>query len=373
MPLALCLSLGLGGTVQAEGALPPICARGVETPTLPLSHVLQLEFQDMSETQIMRVDYDLMLPEDSSDSKATYLAAVLAQAIEWPGVLADRAAELPPSAHDLPWLVLLNYMSSEGSNPIWLLTQSAESIVSPELVTIMERNGLAEEARVLREAMAQFPDWGLNPAERAQQVVSYEGATVDEARQASLDALERSWPEDRLRVARAAMRLIEAEPALQAAAKARVAGLDEDARLALVMEQLWSGCMGETWTPEESDQTFAAMGSVQAGLLMLASFQYTIEEASLYGWFDDSAAANSAMLARLLDRRGEEDIAQALRDGMAIFGDSFPRHVEDRWAQMQEMDEATLGRLDGLLPDDVSDRLQRLMVTLARENGLLPG
>ena len=161
--LAVLLALGgLAAPSLAEG-LPPICARGAVSGPLPMAHLIQLEMTDYLVMHGGRVDFDAFAPEDLDDTEAVMAAYTLAAAIEWPGVLADRAAELPKAAHDLPWLVLLASVDSTHGDPVWTLTQGAESILSPDLLPVMERHGLTEEARVLRTAMALFPDWETLP------------------------------------------------------------------------------------------------------------------------------------------------------------------------------------------------------------------
>ncbi|MFZ1481005.1 MAG: hypothetical protein WAT25_09575, partial [Paracoccaceae bacterium] len=111
----------------------------------------------------------------------------------------------------------------------------------------------------------------------------------------------------------------------------------------------------------------------QAALLLMDSFSYTIEPPSIHAWFDEPSATLSPMLLRLLERRGLTELAQALRDGMALFPQPFPRDTEARWEVLRTMDDAAIGRLDALLPEDAYDRARDDMLRLARESGLLPG
>ena len=371
--LAVLLALGgLAAPSLAEG-LPPICARGAVSGPLPMAHLIQLEMTDYLVMHGGRVDFDAFAPEDLDDTEAVMAAYTLAAAIEWPGVLADRAAELPKAAHDLPWLVLLASVDSTHGDPVWTLTQGAESILSPDLLPVMERHGLTEEARVLRMAMALFPDWGLNPADRAGQVIGFDSQTRDEALSAGLDAASRTWPKGANRARDAALALIAADPALLAAFEARLAALDDVGRLDILMRDLWAACMTDWWSPSEADRALAAMGTAQAALLLMDSFSYTIEPPSIHAWFDEPSATLSPMLLRLLERRGLTDLAQALRDGMALFPQPFPRDTEARWEVLRTMDDAAIGRLDALLPEDAYDRARDDMLRLARESGLLPG
>ncbi len=126
------------------------------------------------------------------------------------GVLADRAADLPKAAHDLPWLILLAYIESTYGDPVWSLSQGPESILVPHLLPMLDRHDLKDEARILRMVMGLYPTWDADPAQR--RVIDDNGNVIDEALRATLDAASRSWPTGQGRAGAAAMRLIEARP-----------------------------------------------------------------------------------------------------------------------------------------------------------------
>lgn len=369
----LTLLVAASAGAQDARALPSICQRGAVADPVGFEHVLYLEMLDYFATHAERVDYEAFAPEDQSDHEAYYKATTLAQAIEWPGVLADRAAELPASAHDLPWLTLLAYSQTDQMDPIWALTRGPESILSPDLLPLMERNGLTVEAGLLRKAIALFPEWGLNPTDRANLVVEYDGGKVNEPLNAALETLEAHWPLQPNGPAEAALRLIRAEPALLAGFEARLAALDEVERLNIQVGRLWTRCMGDWWGPEEADASLSALGSAQAGLLLLDMLSFTVDGTSLHPWFEDNGASQTPALARLLERRGETELAAALREGMALFPQPFARDSETRWTQLELMDEATIYRLDRLMPADGYDRIRAVMLGLAKDSGLLPG
>jgi hypothetical protein len=368
------LGLGLALCVTPAHAEPaaPICARGAVATPLPLTYALELEAADYSTQVAMRADFDLFTPEQTGDLTDVTSGTTLAMAIEWPGVLADRAAELPKPAHDLPWLILLAQIDSTYGDPVTALTQGIESILTPDLLPLMQRNGMAAEARVLRTAMDLFPEWGLNPADRTRQLIGPDGSTVNETLQAGLDAASRAWPTGQNRARDAAMAIIAADPQLLTAFQARLAVLDDHDRLGHLTTDLWQNCMTDWYSSDESDQAYAAMGSAQAALLLMDALSYADEPPSLYYWFEARDATQTATLARLLDRRGLTDLAQALRAGMALFPQPFPRFEEDRWAAMQAMDEVTLDKFYNMMPPDAYERLRADMIILARDAGLLP-
>lgn len=367
----VALGLGLGNTVSAQD-LPAICARGAVAEPIPPSHWLQGEVMDYFTTLGERTDYDLFEPDDITDAQAVAAAYTLAQAIEWPGVLADRAAELPKAAHDLPWLALLAYIETQPGDPIWALTQGPESILTPDLLPLMERNGLTAEAQVLRTAMALFPEWGLNPADRLRQVVSTDGEVVDEVLMANLEAATRAWPAERAGATAAAMRLIGQVPDLQSDVDRYLAGLSDDQRLDYLLQLLNGKCATSWWTPEEGDRALARIGSAQAALILMDTLTYTMETPSLYAWFDDPNAAHSGALARVFARMNEPVVAKALTDGMDLFPTPFPRSMEARWDAFRTFDSDGLAKIDSLLPDDAYDRIRRTMLALARDANLLP-
>ncbi len=99
--LALAAAL-LPAPVPAQSApdpaaedLPPLCRRGAQGSAVPLSHALTLEAMDYFTTHAARVVVPEADPEDPAAMADLAGDYAFLQAIEWPGVLADRAADLP--------------------------------------------------------------------------------------------------------------------------------------------------------------------------------------------------------------------------------------------------------------------------------------
>ncbi len=115
------------------------------------------------------------------------------------------------------------------------------------------------------------------------------------------------------------MRLIDGEPALKAAMQARIDALDEAARMDVLMQELWNSCISDWTDADQARHSLSAMGAAQAALILMDSFSYAAEGTSLYNWFEDASGAHSEALARLFQRRGLTEVAQALRDGIALF------------------------------------------------------
>lgn len=349
----------------------PLCARGASAGAVPMAHLLQLEQQDYFARVIERMDAEAFAPAPDAPTEELYYASLLPIAIEWPGVLADRAAELPPEVHDLPWLITLAGIEAGYLDPIYVLTQSTESILSPQLLPIMQRHGLTQEARALRMAMGLFPTWSADPADRMKAVMSYDSQVVDEGLKAALDAAGRAYPREKKGAEAAALRLIASVPAVEAEYRRRQEGMSADQRIDWLMQRLWVECPTDWSTPAEADRAFAAMGSAQAALLMLESLALGMEGNSLATWFDTYEATMSGQIATILALRGETGLADALRQGMAEFAAPFPRDTEARWQAMQAFDDDTYARLDALMPEDSYDRIRAVMIALAVESGLL--
>ncbi len=99
---------GLLAAVPPAWAEPAaICQRGAQAGGVPLDYLLHLEAREYHDLVLQRMDPAAFDPGGQAEWEDYLRSAVLAEAIEWPGVLADRAAALPPEAHDLPWLVML--------------------------------------------------------------------------------------------------------------------------------------------------------------------------------------------------------------------------------------------------------------------------
>lgn len=366
--LAACLMAFSDQPAQAQD-LQPICQRGAKGEPVPLSHALTLEMQDYLVTHAGRVTYPDTDPADPSAASDLGAQLVFAQAIEWPGVLADRAADLPEAAHDLPWLVLMAHLDSAYGDPVWSLTQGPESILLPHLLPMLDRHGLADEARILRKVMGLYPEWDADPSQR--RVIDASGNVIDETLNAALDAARQSWPVGQHRARDAALRLIEADPALKDRLQARIDALDENERLDILVRGIWENCVTGWWDIADADRSLARMGSAQVALILMDSFAATAEGTSLYAWFEQTAGGHSEMLARLFDRRGLADLADGLRNGIALFPQGFAREDYLRWDAMAQMDADTLARFDTLLPNDSYDQVRADMLLLARESGLL--
>jgi hypothetical protein len=349
--------------------LPRLCQRGAQGEPVPLSHALTLEMQDYFATHAGRVTYPDIDPADTASAADPMAQLTFAQAIEWPGVLADRAAELPEAAHDLPWLVLLAHVDSSYGDPVWSFSQGPESILLPHLLPMLDRHGLTEEARILRMVLGLYPEWDADPSQR--RVIDASGNVIDEDLNAALDAAHRSWPVGEHRAREAALRLIEADPGLKAGFQARIDALDDNARLDILLRGIWESCVTDWWDLSGAERSLSRMGSAQAALILMDSFTSTAEGTSLYAWFEESSGGHSEMLARLFDRRGLTDLADGLRAGMALFPQGFPREDYLRWDAMAQMDAASLARFDTLLPGDSYDLVRADMLLLARESGLL--
>jgi len=133
---------------------------------VPLDYLLHLEAREYHDLVVQRMDPAAFDPGGQAEWEDYLRSSVLAEAIEWPGVLADKAADLPPGAHDLPWLAMLADLEGGIFGPAEALLIRPQSILLPDLLPLMERHGLTEETAILREGMALFPDWDLNPVDR---------------------------------------------------------------------------------------------------------------------------------------------------------------------------------------------------------------
>ncbi len=89
---------------------------------------------------------------------------------------------------------MLSHLDTTLGDPVWSLTLGPESTLLPHLLPMLDRHGLAEEARVLRMAQGLFPEWDADPRHRLRQVINDSGETVNENLRAALDEATYSWP-----------------------------------------------------------------------------------------------------------------------------------------------------------------------------------
>lgn len=367
----------LAGTLPASAEdLPALCRRGVQTPELPLDYVLQQEAARYHNLVQERMDPAAFETVATPTAEEAMSNALLAMAIEWPGVLSDMAGELPPAAHDLPWLIMLADVEAANPAPVEALVTSPLSITLPQLLPIMRRHGLAQEASLLREGMRLFPEWALNPYERQRLIAGYDGSAIDQGLLQALYEIEYRYPVE-ARAPAAAMALIDSQPALQAYFRSRVTNVDADRRLDHLIYALQQDCLPDM-TYDASVQAinrlesaYLAMGSAQAALLMLDDLANGLDGSSAAMYLDLDAAVLAERLLRILDLRGETALADGLRKVLAEFPKPFPRDPNQRWELMEFFTPQQWERLDSAFPEDGYTQLRAVMLRLAQDSGLL--
>ncbi|NGM44932.1 hypothetical protein G5B31_05220 [Rhodobacter sp. SGA-6-6] len=362
----------LATALPAAAETAAICQRGAQAGTVPLDYLLHLEGREYHDLVLQRMDPAAFDPGPSAAWEEYLRGAVLAEAIEWPGVLADKAADLPPAAHDLPWLVMLADLETGIFGPAEVLLTRPQSILLPDILPLMERHGLAEEVAVLREGMALFPEWGLNPAERQLAIYSVEGEIVDARREEALRDLDARYPRNGRAMA-AAVALLQGQPELAQLYRARLDAMGDEARLDHLVLVLRRDCLPAwLYAAEEVEAAYLSLGSAQAGLLMMDDLAQGLDGALPQIWLDSSGSALALHLLRVLELRNETALVEGLRRVLAEFPRPFPRDGEARWSAMDGFGPETWNRLDTALPEDAYDLIRSAMLSLARDSGLLP-
>jgi hypothetical protein len=254
------------------------------------------------------------------------------------------------------------------------LVLSPDIALLPEIYETLERQGLTDTLRALRLVQASMPDW----IEDQGSWVGIYGAAPSPRQEADLatakagvDAAERLYPDRSARTAAIAM--IEGDRALMAAITANLATGDDDAAMYWLMDQLWTSCYQETYSADQGEQAFAALGTPQAAILLLDAIVLEAAEGTLEYYFIGSSGTMAPTTARVLDIRGLTAEADALRTGMALFGTPYPR---DDWAREDALNgftddqRAQLAALAAVFDEDM---LWAEMTLIARDAGLLPG
>ena len=368
---AIVLGAWLTSAVPSLAELPAICQRGATAQPIPLDFLLRQDALTYSQTVWSRMDTTPFDPAADAPPEDYVRSAVLAEAIEWPGALADAAAILPAKAHDLPWLLMLAEVENEMQGPVTTLLTQSRSILLPDLLPMMDRNGMTAQAAILREAMALFPKWELNPAERVLMLYGPDGEMKDQASFNRILQLDDAYPRDGAALT-AARALIDSTPELKDTYQARLDALDNDARLEHLLESLRRECVPD-WVYEEPEieRTYLSIGSPQAALLMMDDLaqQFQVEGTAAY-WIYDSGAVIAPHLLRVLRLRGNDRVAEGLQKMLVEFPTPFP-DVEKRITLVSDFPPETWERLDTAFPHDSFALLRADMLTLAVESGLL--
>ncbi len=290
----------------------------------------------------------------------------------YPPILAKRSAALPPALADLPYLVLLGGQL-DYPNPMDTLTYMPESIVLPQIVVALERQGLTEAADAARVPLSIYPDdWEAALSSRQEDISAdgspWSGGPHGETLMAASEVLHRLTPEIRA----ATLALIASDPAVAAQYEALRQEAGTDLQITYLMNVLWFDCLGDWWTPDEADAAFADMGKTQSDLLILHEFLTESHHDSTYQYFYNPSGTMAPQLADLLDRLGLPDHAAGIRQGMAVFPTPYPRDTDARRAVMAGFTEAqdeALYALTGWADDGL---IWELMARVANDAGLMP-
>jgi len=354
--LALALAVALPAAAETD-----ICARGARIETLPLSYVLATEAMEWRVEAYGRVDWS------DPDGKDDLMFAPEARPLR--DFLAEKSAALPATARDLPYLVLLASLEDYPEAALDGLTIGAESEMAARLLDAMDRHGLDIEARLLRQAVGLFPDWGDSPRNRSNAV--YPAGNGDSPLRQALWDLAAQWPKGH-RAEDAATALIAAHPALAADYQERLKAASDQDRMAWLSGRLWGECLQGWWLPDEADRAFFSGGSAQTALMLMDSFLAESYNGSTHQYFSNSSGTMAPQLARVLDLRGLTDHAAAIRSGMALFPAPYPRDTDQRRGVMEAFTDAQNKALEDLTRWADDGAIEAEMIELAREAGLLP-
>jgi hypothetical protein len=299
-------------------------------------------------------------------------AEVYGYADQYPKVLAERSAALPPALADLPYLIVLG-AQVEFADPLQMLTYTPESTVLPQVVAALDRQGLTEAAKAAQVPLEVFPGWDGGLSKRLEEARTSGSGWPDGARgilmRVAADALHRMAPE----IQAATLDLLASDPKVAAEYEVLRVAVKDDRRVQYLIEQLMVQCMGNWgWTPTEMDAAFARLAPPQRDLMLMHLFLSESFNGSTHQYFFNSSGTMAPQLAETLDRLGLPDHAAGVREGMAIFPAPYPRDTDARrdvMADFTEVEDEALYQLtiwadDGLILD--------AMNRLARDAGVMP-
>ena len=336
-------------TDQTPGA---ICLRGARADALNISDLIQLE--------------------SSRFEAAVYQRYLEDAETVWASVMAEASAGLPEAARDLPILVLLA-ANEQSSDPILSLLFSPKSSLMPQILEVVNRQGLTGEARALRLAMVTFPDWDIGFVARLE-VYAAQGSS-DAALQATtiravVDAASRLYPRGGAEAAIAGM--IQNDPTLRNGLTAGISQQNDEQLLYWLVQRLWADCAIDWSAPAATQRSFAAIGSPQTALILMDSLLVEISEGTAEYYFTGQSATMAPELARVLELRGLTAHADAIRTGIALFPTPYPRDPKDRLNAFNRFADDQRNQLTALAEVLLDDAIWSEMQRLAREAGLLP-
>jgi hypothetical protein len=340
------------------GAASP-CGAGARLD-YPLSAVLNLEAQGYVTTAIMRTDFD-----------AVDLTALVPYAPAYAAVLAERAAALPPTLADLPYMLALAEVATYP-NPLYSLTYLAQSTALPRIVEALDRQGLVAEAALARMPLGVFADWSAGPDARRKAMEGAAGNLLAGLRGRALDLASRRLHLAAPRLVVATEALIASDPKVAAEYESRRMATDTDTRMAYLAQVLVSACMGDWWTPSEADADFAVMARPQADIMVMQFFLWESFNGSAHQFFYNSSGTLAPQLAEVLDRVGLPDHAAGIRQGMAVFPGDYPRDTDARREVMAGFTTAQDDALYAITVWADDGQIAAAMARIAEATGLMP-
>ncbi|MFZ1468343.1 MAG: hypothetical protein WAT09_05115 [Paracoccaceae bacterium] len=360
-------TLDVPGEMAQAAAVAPICQRNARADAFSAETVFDLYAQQIGLRIYARLVERWSTPVDGIIEDVT--EGMLGGADAAAQIVAEDSAALPNSARDLPLLVILaSYETSD--NPIMRLMLSPDFVLVPDILAMLERQGMTDTLHAFRMAQAAIPDW-VETSEDWARVYAADEQTELAIAKAGLQAASRIYPAGRAR--QMGVALIAGDPQVAKMIIARMASEDEDIAMDWLLQQLTRQCYRDFETAADADRVYAAMGTPQAALLLLDSLLLELSDEAIEYYFTGPPGIMAPATARVMEIRGMSAEAEAIRTGMALFPAPFPRESLAREDAIHAFTDDQTAQLTALGPVFDEDRIWSEMKLIAREAGLLPG
>ncbi len=244
-----------------------------------------------------------------------------------------------------------------------------DSVFVDDIITVLEEQGLADHARMLREGKTLFgPNFGT-VKERYKLWMSDDdakGIALDAAL-GELSARYRELP----RLMYEAVERIKASPALEAIYEPIRAAASDDDRLQFLVDSV-TICADPFGDMTGTLERFSQLPKTYGQIMAVRYFEEEMLNGSVHQAFFNSSGYLMPEVLEALQEWGLTDQAAAVKKGMDMFPSPYPRDLTERREFMGKQGEDfdnTLYDLTGPVDDGA---MHEAMIRVAREKGILP-
>lgn len=371
--LALILAAGIGQPILAQHAYDPpglACQPGAHLD-LPLTEAIRQRAILLPGTATLNpmIEMARYLPEPVTPETLAQIDEAMRSDEAGKIELLARLKDMPAAERDMMLLAVLDG-TGLGDRPVTILVTGTDDRFLALFLEVLDRQMPSAYAAALRAGLACFPA-GASANTRAQAFVDPQTFALNETVDACLSTTDAQYLRLKHKIILRAEDIAGADPTLHAALQSEATHIDEMTHLHWITGKVLD-CAGDWYASVDSQDPFAALPQPQHDLAVLEIFMDEIMNGGAHQFFSNSSGGLAPEAHEALLRLDLHDQAAALKAGMDMLGDPYPRN---RTQRSRAIDGFTMAQNDALngAPTDAADdgQIYRAMLTLARSSGLM--